>query len=42
MIRASSHNTALWQALLSANYHPTQKRFTPRQVALIYQYLGEP
>ena len=40
--RELRHNSALWQALLSANYRTTQKRFTPRQVSLIYQYLGEP
>lgn len=34
--------TDLMAALHSAGYHPTQRLLTPRQVLLIYEYLGEP
>lgn len=34
--------TPLSQALVQANHHPSDKYFTPRQVRLIYHYLGEP
>ena len=40
--RELQHNRGLWQALHDADYRPTQKRLTPRQVQLIFQYLGEP
>lgn len=40
--RELQHNRDLWQALLNADYSPSQKRLTPRQVQLIFQYLGEP
>ena len=32
----------LWDALQATGYHPTCKNFTPRQVRLIAEYLGEP
>lgn len=40
--RELRHNPDLWQDLKQANYRPTQKRLTPRQVQLIFQYIGEP
>lgn len=40
--RELQHNRGLWQALHDADYRLTQKRLTPRQVQLIFQYLGEP
>ncbi|MBQ0159428.1 MAG: DUF4248 domain-containing protein [Bacteroidales bacterium] len=40
--RELHHNPDLWQSLLDANYSPSQKRFTPLQVQIIYRYLGEP
>jgi hypothetical protein len=36
------HNEALYRALLDTGYRPTQQLFTPRQVELIFQHLGEP
>jgi hypothetical protein len=36
------HNRELHRALLEAGYYPKQQVFTPRQVELIFQYLGEP
>ena len=32
----------LWEELLLAGYHKGQRLLTPRQVALILEYLGEP
>lgn len=32
----------LWDELLHSGYQPTSKSFTPRQVKLIIEYLGEP
>lgn len=40
--RELQNNRDLWNALQIANYRSSQKRFTPRQVQLIFQYLGEP
>lgn len=40
--RELRHNLDLWQSLLHANYHPSQKRLTPLQIQIIYRYLGEP
>jgi hypothetical protein len=36
------HNRDLYSALLEAGYKPKQQMLTPRQVELIFQYLGEP
>ena len=35
-------NTKLAEALKETEYRPTQRMFTSRQVALIFEYLGEP
>ena len=35
-------NTQLTEALKQTNYRSTQQIFTSRQVALIFEYLGEP
>jgi len=35
-------NTQLTEALKETNYRVTQRMFTSRQVALIFEYLGEP
>ena len=35
-------NTQLSEALKQTNYRVTQRMFTSRQVALIFEYLGEP
>lgn len=35
-------NTALTEALKQTDYRPRQQLFTSRQVALIFEYLGEP
>ncbi|MBQ3190597.1 MAG: DUF4248 domain-containing protein [Bacteroides sp] len=35
-------NTQLTEALKETNYRVTQWMFTSRQVALIFEYLGEP
>ena len=35
-------NTQLSEALAQTNYRVTQRMFTSRQVALIFEYLGEP
>ena len=35
-------NTQLTEALKQTNYQVTQRMFTSRQVALIFEYLGEP
>lgn len=35
-------NADLSEALLRTGYHPRQRIFTSRQVALIFEYLGEP
>ena len=35
-------NTQLSEALKKTNYRVTQRMFTSRQVALIFEYLGEP
>lgn len=35
-------NRQLTEALRETNYHSTQRVFTSKQVALIFEYLGEP
>ena len=35
-------NTQLTEALRQTDYRVTQRMFTSRQVALIFEYLGEP
>ena len=35
-------NTQLTEALAQTNYRANQRMFTSRQVALIFEYLGEP
>lgn len=40
--REIHRNSPLMEALATADYHPTQKRLTPRQVQIIYSFLGEP
>lgn len=35
-------NKQLSQALQEAGYNPEKRLFTPKQVALIFEYLGEP
>jgi hypothetical protein len=35
-------NTQLIEALAQTNYRTNQRMFTSRQVALIFEYLGEP
>ena len=35
-------NTQLTQALEQTGYHRTQRLFTSRQVAMIFEHLGEP
>ena len=34
--------TPLWEQLLATGYSTTGKAFTPRQVRLVVEYLGEP
>jgi hypothetical protein len=36
------HNPALMQELRDAGYRPACHSFTPREVAIIFRYLGEP
>lgn len=36
------HNPDLWQALLATGYTTRQRNLTAKQVAIIYDYLGEP
>lgn len=36
------HNEALMQALVQTGYYPTQKYFSPLQVSLVVDVLGEP
>lgn len=36
------NNRALSAALLATGYRPQQKHYTPQQVQLIFEYLGEP
>jgi hypothetical protein len=38
-IKTNSH---LMEALKQTDYRPSQRMFTSRQVALIFEYLGEP
>ena len=35
-------NTELSARLAATGYIPTQRRFTPQQVRLLFHYLGEP
>ena len=42
LVQWISYNPDLSAALAATGYRKTQKLFTARQVALIYQYLGEP
>jgi hypothetical protein len=35
-------NPGLMEALQQAGYNPRRHSFTPREVALIFEYLGEP
>lgn len=39
--RELQHNTRLWAELQATGYRPSQKRFTPLQVQIIFRYLGE-
>ena len=39
--RELRHNAALWAELQQTGYRPAQKRFTPRQVAIVFHYIGE-
>lgn len=41
-IRWIKFNQQLWLELANAGYRSGQRLMTPRQVSLIYQYLGEP
>ncbi len=34
--------TQLWSILQSMDYHPHSKGFTPREVSVIVEHLGEP
>ena len=36
------NNTELSARLAATGYIPTQRRFTPQQVRLLFRYLGEP
>lgn len=40
--RELRHNASLWDDLLQAGYRPAQKRLTPRQVSIVFHYIGEP
>lgn len=42
LMRWIRRNTKLSQALALAGYRCRDKYFSPRQVELIYEYLGEP
>lgn len=42
LARAIHTNARLMDELLAADYDKSQKRLTPRQVQIIYKYLGEP
>lgn len=43
MLRRELHNNPLlMQELEAAGYCPTAKKFTPKQVKIIYNYIGEP
>lgn len=37
-----AYNKELTDALLKAGYDPRRRSFTPKQVSLIFEYLGEP
>lgn len=36
------HNRELHSELVKAGYSATQRSFTPKQVNILYKYLGEP
>lgn len=38
--RELRQNAALWTELQQTGYRPSQKRLTPRQVAIIARYIG--
>ena len=42
LTRAINRCTPLLMQLTQDGYSTTEKTYTPRQVALIYEYLGEP
>lgn len=42
LTRWINRNTELYEALAHAHYNTHNWYFTPRQVKLIYEYLGEP
>lgn len=42
LVRWIKYNKYLWQELIEAGYSKGQRLMTPRQVGLIFQYLGEP
>ncbi len=42
VVRWIRRNRPLWDALHAAGYHKGQRLLTPRQVSLVFQYLGEP
>ena len=42
LTRAINRCTPLLMTLAQDGYNTTEKSYSPRQVALIYQYLGEP
>lgn len=42
LMRWIRRNADLSAALAATGYHPRDKYFSPRQVALVYEYLGEP
>lgn len=42
LMRMVTYCRPLHRALLDTGYQKSQRFFTPKQVALIYDYLGEP
>ena len=40
--REVQHCRPLWQALQASGYSHSQKRLSPLQVQLVFQFLGEP
>ncbi|MBP9991344.1 MAG: DUF4248 domain-containing protein [Bacteroidales bacterium] len=42
LAREIHSNNSLLAALQSAGYRPTQKRLSPKQVQILYDFLGKP
>ena len=42
LVRWLKYNKRLWTELTETGYYSGQRLLTPRQVSLVFQYLGEP